>query len=548
MSELENEENIKNTIQDTQMLIRNHMQQHKKISKQLHGQIKKDKKTIELFKEKIAKLILEKKKLEEKQHLKGDLDQSDTPQIQDLKIQIKNEVEEKKSFDDKIADIQNEFLVIKNEMGGLNATQALKERYEKHIRILENRLDKANQKFNDAIEYDKNLRNEIDKLRKERFFFENIYKKLEKELEKLRKDISKNLEEAYDNYEQRDLNQENFENLKAEMIKKETEYTNILSGIANEMNIRNTRKKAQEKKELKSFQLNDDNSLPSKKYTRKLKTEQFAQQQQNLYDRYQNLKFKFEKMMEFTNKKDIEDLCETFKKNVQENFDLFLSITMISNEAKKVDSEIKEMQEEISRFKQYKNRELEKENEELIKDLQAKTRNLMEKQKEYDEETKKYLEKFKEIKIHVDILMNSLNCKNEMSDEEQIMFMGGISENNIMGVFAQIEKKLKYNEKILEHCLAGDEENIPGIKNESLGGMTTKQVNDNMKMAFANMDINKIKTMEKIKNNQNPEDFKLENLINYSKDIASEVMNNINKSNQTDKKGSNKVNRKGNKQ
>ena len=314
------------------------------------------------------------------------------------------------------------------------------------------------------------------------------------------------------------------------------------------MNIRNTRKKAQEKKELKSFQLNEDNSMPSKKYTRKLKTEQIAQQQQNLYDRCQNLKFKFEKMMEFTNKKDIEDLCETFKKNVQENFDLFLSITMISNEAKKVDSEIKEMQEEISRFKQFKNRELEKENEELIKELQAKTRNLMEKQKEYDDETKNYLEKFKEIKSHVEILFDSLNCKNEMTDAEQIMFMGGISENNIMGVFAQIEKKLKYNEKILEHCLAGDEENIPGNKNESSNGMTTKQVNDNMKMAFANMDINKIKTMEKIKNNQNPEDFKLENLINYSKDIASEVMNNINKSNQTDKKGSNKVNRKGNKQ
>ena len=43
MSELENEENIKNTIQDTQMLIRNHMQHHKKISKQLHSQIKKGK-------------------------------------------------------------------------------------------------------------------------------------------------------------------------------------------------------------------------------------------------------------------------------------------------------------------------------------------------------------------------------------------------------------------------------------------------------------------------------------------------------------------------
>ena len=546
MSELENEENIKNTIQDTQMLIRNHMQQHKKISKQLHGQIKKDKKTIELFKEKIAKLILEKKKLEEKQHLKGDLDQSDTPQIQDLKIQIKNEIEEKKSFDDKIADIQNEFLVIKNEMGGLNATQALKERYEKHIRILENRLDKANQKFNDAIEYDKNLRNEIDKLRKERFFFENIYKKLEKELEKLRKDISKNLEEAYDNYEQRDLNQENFENLKAEMIKKETEYTNILSGIANEMNIRNTRKKAQEKKELKSFQLNDDNSLPSKKYSRKLKTEQFQQQHQNLLDRYQNLNFKFEKMMEFTNKTDIEDLCNTFKKNVQENFDLFLSITMISNEAKKIDSEIKEMEEEINMYKKYKNSELEKENEELIKDLQAKTKNLIEKQKEYEDETKNYLEKFKNIKEQVENLRNSLNFDEEKEDVDKVLFEG-VNENNIMWVFAQIEKKLKNDEKILENCLAGDEENVPGMKNESGEGISTKQVNDNMRVAFANMDINKIKTMEKIKNNQTPEDFKLENLINYSKEIAKEVMNNITKPNQQDKKGNNKISRKGNK-
>ena len=117
MSELENEENIKNTIQDTQMLIRNHMQQHKKISKQLHGQIKKDKKTIELFKEKIAKLILEKKKLEEKQSAKGDTDQLETPQIQMLKQQIMQEMEEKREYDDKIAEIQNDFLVIKSEMG-----------------------------------------------------------------------------------------------------------------------------------------------------------------------------------------------------------------------------------------------------------------------------------------------------------------------------------------------------------------------------------------------------------------------------------------------
>ena len=541
MSELENEENIKNTIQDTQMLIRNHMQQHKKISKQLHGQIKKDKKTIELFKEKIAKLILEKKKLEEKQSAKGDTDQLETPQIQMLKQKIMKEMEENKEYDDKIADIQNDFLVIKSEMGGLNATQALKERYEKHIRILENRLDKANQKFNDAIEYDKNLRNEIDKLRKERFFFENIYKKLEKELEKLRKDISKNLEEAYDNYEQRDVNQEGFENLKAQMIKKETEYTNILSGIANEMNIRNTRKKAQEKKELKSFKIDEENSLATKKYTRKLKSEQYQQQQDNLNDRLQNLQFKFEKMKEFTNQKDIFALCNNFKNNVQENFDLFLSITIISNEAKKLESEIKEMEEEINMYKKYKNSQQEIERNSLINELKTKTVKLNQKKEEYENDTKKYLDQFKHIKTHIQNLFDSLKCEEEMTEVEKITFMGGISENNVMDVLAQIEKKLKFNEKILEHCLAGEDDNIPGGKNESISGMSTKQVNDNMKLAFANMDINKIKTMEKIKNNQHPEDFKLENLINYSKDIAEEVLNNINKTNQNEKKGTNKV-------
>ena len=466
MSELENEENIKNTIQDTQMLIRNHMQQHKKISKQLHGQIKKDKKTIELFKEKIAKLILEKKKLEEKQSAKGDTEQLETPQIQMLKQKIMKEMEEKKEYDDKIADIQNDFLVIKSEMGGLNATQALKERYEKHIRILENRLDKANQKFNDAIEYDKNLRNEIDKLRKERFFFENIYKKLEKELEKLRKDISKNLEEAYDNYEQRDVNQEGFENLKAQMIKKETEYTNILSGIANEMNIRNTRKKAQEKKELKSFKIDEENSLATKKYTRKLKSEQYQQQQDNLNDRLQNLQFKFEKMKEFTNQKDIFALCNNFKNNVQENFDLFLSITMISNEAKKLESEIKEMEEEINMYKKYKNSQQEIERNSLITELKTKTVKLNQKKEEYENDTKKYLDQFKHIKTHIQNLFDSLKCEEEMTDVEKITFMGGISENNVMDVLAQIEKKLKFNEKILEHCLAGEEDNIPGGKNE----------------------------------------------------------------------------------
>lgn len=125
-------------------------------------------------------------------------------EIQQLKNQIIKEIAEKKELDEKVKEIKEDILLVKNNMGGLNATHQLQDRYEKHIKILENRLDKANQKFNESIEHDKNLREEIDKLRKERYFFENIYKKLEKDLSKLKNQITDNLQSAYNNYECKD--------------------------------------------------------------------------------------------------------------------------------------------------------------------------------------------------------------------------------------------------------------------------------------------------------------------------------------------------------
>lgn len=165
-------EKMKEIIKDTQMLIRNTMVNHKKTSKRLHTKIKKDKKIIDLYKDKISKLSFEKEKLEQKVTSKLESDKSESNNIKLLSHHIIRELEEKKQLEEKIQEIKEDYCLIKGEMGGLNASKFVKEKYEKHIKILENRLDKANQKFNDAIEKDKILREEIDQLRKERFFFE----------------------------------------------------------------------------------------------------------------------------------------------------------------------------------------------------------------------------------------------------------------------------------------------------------------------------------------------------------------------------------------
>jgi hypothetical protein len=56
--------------------------------------------------------------------------------------------------------------------------------------VLENRLEKANHKFNDTISKNKELRNEIDDLRKEKVIFEELYGKLETQLAKKRNQVN----------------------------------------------------------------------------------------------------------------------------------------------------------------------------------------------------------------------------------------------------------------------------------------------------------------------------------------------------------------------
>jgi len=324
------------------------MNEHKKKAKELHVQIKKDKKTVDLYKDKIGKLSLEKEKLENKLNLKKE-DRPETYEIQYLKNEILREISEKREIEEKIKEIKEDYILTKHEMGGLNAIQQTQEKYEKHIKILENRLDKANQKFNQCIEEDKILREEIDRLRKERYFFENIYKRLDKDIEKVREEISGNLGDAYKNYESRDKNQEEFERIKEAMASKETDYANKLSNIANDMNMRNSRKKPLDNKENMNKMRHDEeeNLYKTTKKNKELREIQYKK----LLEVVNNMKFKFEKIKEFTHQESVEALTTKFRDQAEENYQLFCKITEISKEAKESEKEIKELEDEILSIK-----------------------------------------------------------------------------------------------------------------------------------------------------------------------------------------------------
>ena len=78
------------------------------------------------------------------------------------------------------------------------------EELSRKIKSLENKLDKQLQKYNQAIGHNKQLREQIDSVRRERVVFDSIYKKLESELNDKKKTMVKIIEQAETAYHARE--------------------------------------------------------------------------------------------------------------------------------------------------------------------------------------------------------------------------------------------------------------------------------------------------------------------------------------------------------
>merc|ERR1712084_17207 len=109
-------------------------------------------------------------------------------------------------------------------MDGSKAALENAKAVQKQIRILENLLDKGLQKFNEAIEANRTLREQIDTLRRERVVFEDIYRKLENELHAKKKEMANIIEQANAAHEARDSAQAQMAALKQQADKEHAEF------------------------------------------------------------------------------------------------------------------------------------------------------------------------------------------------------------------------------------------------------------------------------------------------------------------------------------
>lgn len=271
------------------------------------------------------------------------------------KIEIeKRRIEE---LDKQISKMQSAILVQRKEMGGVNASRENNQQVQKQIRILENRLDKALVKFNEALAHNKQLRETIDNLRRERVVFDGIYRKLEKELHDKKNKMAQIIEISNAAYEARDAAQAEMIALKAQADKEQSTFEQEWSQLGQLIEKDRKMKDFIKSKERERTLRGTDPAIEEESKLRKKVTKGawgIAKDKANIHlsmEKVQSYEEAFAKIQKATKITDIDELVTTFVNAEDQNFSLFNYVNDLSNEMEKLEEQINEVRNEIAKYK-----------------------------------------------------------------------------------------------------------------------------------------------------------------------------------------------------
>ena len=121
-----------------------------------------------------------------------------------MHVQIVLEMRKTKMLDQQLGDITSTLTQTRSTMGGIFSAKEQFTAVQKRIKLLENRLEKAYVKYNQSITHNKQLREQINNLRRERIMFESINSNLERELQKIKRDMTEMIQMANGAFEARE--------------------------------------------------------------------------------------------------------------------------------------------------------------------------------------------------------------------------------------------------------------------------------------------------------------------------------------------------------
>jgi len=389
-----------------------------------------------------------------------------TDQQEQLKMKEAEEQEQAEVLSNTVADTQKNIFQVRKDLAEFGGTKAALENakaVQKQIRILENRLDKALQKFNQAIEANRGLREQIDTLRRERVVFDDIYKKLENELHSKKKEMANIIEQANAAYEARDSAQAQMAALKQQADKEhaefEKEWRELGKLIENDKKMKEFMRSKVRNREAESK--SEMGGTASKSIT--------GRAQKGSYDNTKSMvgvslgsnqekiaqhEEAFSKIQAATGICDIDELVQNFINAEDQNFTLFKYNNELSADIEKIEQQIGDYKEEYTALSGSGTRKEDTDKVKILETLEEKWSDIDKKAVSYNDKYQDANQTLLHIRSGIESIFRRIGC-----DVNDLPSGTGttISEVNMVTFLAVIEQRTNDLLKLYDQLREGED-------------------------------------------------------------------------------------------
>mmetsp|Transcript_33531 Transcript_33531/g.83551 ORF Transcript_33531/g.83551 Transcript_33531/m.83551 type:complete len:550 (+) Transcript_33531:105-1754(+) len=337
-------------------------------------------------------------------------------------------------------------------MGGIYAPAESDFAVEKQVRVLENRLDKSLVKFNESIALNKELRESIDNLRRERIVFDSQYKKLQRDLAEKKRSMAEVIELANVAYEERDkllaeagrvrgisdAEAREFEaewkslgdTLDADLKRHETLARDVTKSVVNNA-VGNNDVRG-------SLTMEDETNLKRQVRRQTWGLAKDKTTASSTLEKVANFEQAFAQIQAVTGISDIDELVSKFVQAEEQNFTRFNFLNELNGEGDKMEEALTQSRLEVERFRGT-DRGADTQRRKHAKELEARVKAIGDRGVGYDEKWQAATTLIEQLVRTIEALCVHIGCNvgflKEMSGNE------GISESNMMVYLGVIEQR-----------------------------------------------------------------------------------------------------------
>ncbi|CAH2319218.1 coiled-coil domain-containing 114-like [Pelobates cultripes] len=306
---------------------------------------------------------------------------------------------------------------------------------QKHVKVMENRLHRSLTKFNSQLVKNAKMREEIDIMRIERSRFEQLYRKLEKELLQTRKEIALVIDDSSSAYDARDEAQTKMLQLKEKAEKDLNQHT---------AEIKELQRVIDHDRRLKEFMgiKTQERSISEEVLEarrRREKEELEKKKRDPTEETIETYEQAFQKIRAVTGEDNLDILVNRFIEVEDRNFALFNYVNEQNNEIERLTEQISEIKKEMDAFKAQGVR-LDQEHRTILKNIEGKLEEASGLADNYQQQLKGVMKILDQLKTGIDSMFKKINCDRSILDE-MLGSSSSIRETNIMQYLGLIEQK-----------------------------------------------------------------------------------------------------------